>query len=289
MLKRVHSGLTQQARLDSTRRFDEGRFEVRRGGRQRRLRKSPFALFGWAAAVLRLMQEGESRLPRLSRHLNVQRDLRQSRRQVPSLLPEAELSRSPNGFSACRVAGEAKRKETVVESSRAATRLAKPIRQLRAGGGSQLSSNCGLLCLLLRALPLLPRHRCLPFPSPTSKEGELPNRVFVTNHQPRTEQIIMRERITFIQKLGDSIESSALQVSGSQVRGPDVQAVREDRLTVALDELPSELHSLLKGSHELHIRWVSPVAYDTVSPLLARLPPGFHLFFTPGKGVDATS
>jgi hypothetical protein len=99
----------------------------------------------------------------------------------------------------------------------------------------------------------------------------------------------MRERITFIQKLGDSIESSALQVSGSQVSGPEVQAVREDRLTVALDELPTELYSLLKGSHELHIRWVSPVAYHTVSPLLARLPPGFHLFFTPGKGVDATS
>jgi len=99
----------------------------------------------------------------------------------------------------------------------------------------------------------------------------------------------MRERITYIQKRGHSLEPSSLKFSSTEISGPDVQAVREERLTFALDELSSELRTLLKGSHELHIRWVSPVAYNTVSPLLARLPPGFHLFFTPGTGKEATT
>ncbi|KAK4231487.1 protein pbn1 [Podospora fimiseda] len=99
----------------------------------------------------------------------------------------------------------------------------------------------------------------------------------------------MRERITFIQKLGDSIDPAEVKIDRNVIKAPQVQAVREDRLTIALDELPSELQSLLSGLHELHIRWVSPVAYETVSPLLARLPPGFHLFFTPGNEIKATS
>ncbi|KAK0673915.1 PIG-X [Cercophora samala] len=92
----------------------------------------------------------------------------------------------------------------------------------------------------------------------------------------------MRERITFVQKEGDSIEPTALKVDGNGLKGPEVKAVREDRLTFALDELPAELKALLEGVNQLHIRWVSPVAYEAVSPLLARLPPGFHLFYTPG-------
>ncbi|KAK3692710.1 PIG-X [Podospora appendiculata] len=98
----------------------------------------------------------------------------------------------------------------------------------------------------------------------------------------------MRERITFIQKLGDSQEPSAFKINGGVISGPEIDAVREDKLTFALDDLPSELHTLLYGIHELHVRWVSPVASETVAPFLARLPPGFHLFFTPGKeGVAA--
>ena len=93
----------------------------------------------------------------------------------------------------------------------------------------------------------------------------------------------MRERITFIQKLGDSLEPSAVRVDGGTISAPEVQAVREDRLTFGLDELPSELRTLIKDSHEFHIRWVSERPYETVSPLLARLPPGFHVFFTPRK------
>jgi hypothetical protein len=93
----------------------------------------------------------------------------------------------------------------------------------------------------------------------------------------------MRERITYVQKLGDSLEPSAITIDGGSIGGPEVHAVREDRLTIALDELPSELQALLKDAQELHIRWVNTEAYEAVEPLLARLPPGFHVFFTPRR------
>lgn len=93
----------------------------------------------------------------------------------------------------------------------------------------------------------------------------------------------MRERITYVQKLGDSLEPSEITIDGGNISGPEVHAVREDRLTIALDELPSELRALLKDALELHIRWVSTTPYEAISPLLARLPPGFHVFFTPRR------
>ena len=98
--------------------------------------------------------------------------------------------------------------------------------------------------------------------------------------------VTMRERITFVQKLGESLDPSVLKINGGVIDGPEIQAAREDRLTFAIEELPNELQSLLKGAHELHVRWVSPTSYEAVSPFLARLPPGFHVFFTPGKDKD---
>lgn len=93
----------------------------------------------------------------------------------------------------------------------------------------------------------------------------------------------MRERITYVQKLGDSLAPSAVAVDGSTIRGPEVHAAREDRLTIALHELSPELQTLLRNAQDLHVRWVSTASYEAVSPLLARLPPGFHLFYTPAK------
>ncbi|KAK4238565.1 PIG-X [Achaetomium macrosporum] len=93
----------------------------------------------------------------------------------------------------------------------------------------------------------------------------------------------MRERITYVQKLGDSIEPSAVTVEGGTIRGPAIHAALEHRLTIALGELPFELQTLLGDTQDLHIRWVSTAAHEAVSPLLARLPPGFHLFTTLGR------
>ncbi|KAL0930945.1 protein pbn1 [Colletotrichum truncatum] len=93
----------------------------------------------------------------------------------------------------------------------------------------------------------------------------------------------MRQRITFIHKPADGVAFEALEISDAGVKGPQIKAVREDRVTFALDELPSELSQLLSEGHELHIRWVSPESYGTISPLSSRVSPGFHLFYTPKK------
>ncbi|GJC80711.1 protein pbn1 [Colletotrichum liriopes] len=93
----------------------------------------------------------------------------------------------------------------------------------------------------------------------------------------------MRQRITFVHKPGDGVPLESLEVSNVGVKGPEILSVREDKITLALEELPSELSQLLSESHELHIRWVSPLAYDTIGPLASRVSPGFHLFYTPKK------
>ena len=93
----------------------------------------------------------------------------------------------------------------------------------------------------------------------------------------------MRQRITFVQKPGKAVDPAALQVSDSFIKGTVLEAAREERITLALEELPSELQHVLTTCHELHIRWVSPYTYETVSPLLSRLSPGFHAFYTPQK------
>lgn len=91
----------------------------------------------------------------------------------------------------------------------------------------------------------------------------------------------MRQRATFVHEPGQGIDFQELQIAGNDLGGPEFLAAREDRITLALDELPPELSHVLRGSQELHVRWVSPLTYDTVAPLVSRLSPGFHLFYSP--------
>lgn len=91
----------------------------------------------------------------------------------------------------------------------------------------------------------------------------------------------MRQRITFLHRPEDAVDPRSFKVTDTSLTGPVLPSVREERVALALDELPLELRQLLQSCHELHIRWVSPYSYDTVSPLLSRLSPGFHLFYTP--------
>ncbi|KAL2752741.1 hypothetical protein ACRALDRAFT_1077884 [Sodiomyces alcalophilus JCM 7366] len=91
----------------------------------------------------------------------------------------------------------------------------------------------------------------------------------------------MRQRTTFVHEPGKGIDFQELQIAGDNLGGPEFLAVREDRITFALDELPAELSHVLRNCHELHARWVSPLPYETVAPLVSRLSPGFHLFYSP--------
>ncbi|KAI1496726.1 PIG-X [Biscogniauxia marginata] len=99
----------------------------------------------------------------------------------------------------------------------------------------------------------------------------------------------MRQRITFFHRNEHGIEPKSLKIKGSSISGPDLIAAREQRVTLALEELPVELQELLRESHELHIRWSPSLPHDTLGPWTSRLPSGLHVFYTPQKNgaVDA--
>ncbi|KAI3336475.1 PIG-X-domain-containing protein [Xylariaceae sp. AK1471] len=99
----------------------------------------------------------------------------------------------------------------------------------------------------------------------------------------------MRERVTFFHRNEHGIEPSSLKIRDRSISGPDLVAVREHRVTLALEELPAELQELLRDIHELHIRWSKPRAYDTLGPWNSRLPPGLHVFYTPQTASAADS
>lgn len=99
----------------------------------------------------------------------------------------------------------------------------------------------------------------------------------------------MRQRITFITKPENAVDPDQLNIVGGTLSGPPISAIREDRLTFALDELPDGVQNILRESHELHIKWSSPTPSESLSPLLSRVPPGFHLFYTPRSASAAES
>ncbi|KAK8056609.1 hypothetical protein PG993_001836 [Apiospora rasikravindrae] len=97
----------------------------------------------------------------------------------------------------------------------------------------------------------------------------------------------MRQRTTFLHRNEDAIDPASLKVSGRTLSGPNIRAVREDRFTLGLDELPAELQELLRLSQELYIRWTSPMPYQAMGPWSSRLSPGLHVFYTPQADAKA--
>lgn len=93
----------------------------------------------------------------------------------------------------------------------------------------------------------------------------------------------MRQRITFIQDPSESVDPNKLTVTSDSISTPELVAAREERITFGLDELPQELYKVLKASHELHIRWAGEKVFATRAPLVARLSPGLHVFYTPSR------
>ncbi|KAI2630910.1 PIG-X-domain-containing protein [Hypoxylon sp. NC1633] len=93
----------------------------------------------------------------------------------------------------------------------------------------------------------------------------------------------MRHRITFFHKYENGVEPTSLKLAGRSLSGPDIIAEREDRITLALEELPAEIQELLRGCQELYIRWQKPAAFDIIGPWSSRIPPGLHVFYTPGN------
>lgn len=119
----------------------------------------------------------------------------------------------------------------------------------------------------------------------TSQHGNME----ITNHCDPTKKLCaMRQRITFLQEPQDSLDPRLLQVTSDSISTTELNASREDRITLSLDALPQELYRLLKASHELRIRWSSPQNYETIAPLVSRLSPGLHVFYTPQRSSNSS-
>lgn len=96
----------------------------------------------------------------------------------------------------------------------------------------------------------------------------------------------MRQRITFFQQPEDSIDPKTIKVTTNSISTTGLKAAREDRITFGFEELPQELYRVLKGAHELHIKWVSEEPYESIVPLVSRVSPGLHVFYTPQRNSN---
>ncbi|KAJ5804057.1 uncharacterized protein N7518_000360 [Penicillium psychrosexuale] len=98
----------------------------------------------------------------------------------------------------------------------------------------------------------------------------------------------MKRRITFIQSVNAAFDPEQAVLTTSSLSVRDIDAAREDRITVGLDELPEELRAVLEQSHELHLRWASEKSFDAVVPFSSRVSPGLHVHYTP-LGSESSS
>ncbi|VZH96890.1 unnamed protein product [Fusarium fujikuroi] len=90
----------------------------------------------------------------------------------------------------------------------------------------------------------------------------------------------MRERVTFIHN-DYTLDPEQLDNQEAGLLGPQIESVRQDKLTIPFDELPSELTDILQEYEALHIRWASPVRSETLDPFTSRISPGLHVYVTP--------
>lgn len=98
----------------------------------------------------------------------------------------------------------------------------------------------------------------------------------------------MRLRTTFFHRPESPVDPALLRLTDTTLAGPTIDAAREDRVTLGLDELPAALARLLAADvQELHVHWAARTAgAELVSPLLSRLSPGLHVFYTPAAGAS---
>lgn len=98
----------------------------------------------------------------------------------------------------------------------------------------------------------------------------------------------MRRRATYITHPSHAVNPDDIIVRPNQFLLGALKAAREERLTLGLEELPSEVADVLRDSHELHIRWSQEKPYATTGPFLSRIPPGLHIQYTPLKEDNQT-
>ncbi|KAL3465849.1 PIG-X [Aspergillus heterothallicus] len=94
----------------------------------------------------------------------------------------------------------------------------------------------------------------------------------------------MRRRITYIQPHHAHFHPSQTALTPNTLTISNLDAAREERITLGFDELSAEgdqLWQVLKKCHQVHVRWARREQYDAVSPFSSRVSPGLHVFYSP--------
>ncbi|KAI9661664.1 MAG: protease B nonderepressible form [Bathelium mastoideum] len=103
----------------------------------------------------------------------------------------------------------------------------------------------------------------------------------------------MKQRITYLlQDIDRELDLDQVQVDAKSLTVDGIASAKELRTTFGFDEVPRELWVVLKQCHELRIRWASSRPYTAVPPLVSRVSPGLHVYYTPrqsGKDVPLCS
>ncbi|OJJ48896.1 hypothetical protein ASPZODRAFT_139850 [Penicilliopsis zonata CBS 506.65] len=89
----------------------------------------------------------------------------------------------------------------------------------------------------------------------------------------------MKTRYTFILRPGAPFTLDQTTLTSSSLSVRNLDAAREERVTFPSDED-------LEKFHDLHIRWTTERAHDTLTPFASRVSAGLHVLFTPVEGAE---
>ncbi|RPA98648.1 PIG-X-domain-containing protein [Choiromyces venosus 120613-1] len=101
----------------------------------------------------------------------------------------------------------------------------------------------------------------------------------------------MKQRSTFIvsESHGTLPENFSLKKDSFTIKALPPSAVREDRVTFGVHELPAEIQDVLSSCREVHLKFTSGNIYESIDPYSSRTPAGLHVFLSPEQGASPDS
>ncbi|CUS08202.1 unnamed protein product [Tuber aestivum] len=101
----------------------------------------------------------------------------------------------------------------------------------------------------------------------------------------------MKQRSTFIvsESHGTLPENFSLNEDSFIIKALPPSAVREDRVTFGVHELPAEIRDVLSSCREAHLKFTSGDVYESMDPYSSRTPAGLHMLLSPEQGASPDS
>jgi len=98
----------------------------------------------------------------------------------------------------------------------------------------------------------------------------------------------MKQRSTFVvsESHGTLPENFSLKNDTFIIKALPPSALREDRVTFGVHELPAEIQGVLSSCREVHLKLTSGDIYESIDPYSSRTPAGLHVFLSPEQGAS---